>query len=200
MRKLLSSLKVILLAAILVVSGTVIYFTYTDASTVGFSDEGKMDLELKGQSVKAQTFQLINVIPGDNGRGCNRLVNAGNLISDLSISFCEVVNTPGTSGEFADGSGDLGIEAVAAVYIDVDVSGDWNNGDIGLKTDETTYSYPSVLDYDYINNYSNRSWNSIVTIDTSDSCDFVIFWRIPISAGNEIQGDRISFDIIFTVE
>jgi hypothetical protein len=200
MRRILSSLKVITLAAILVIGGTIVYFAHTEASAVGFSDEGKMDLELNEQDSKAQTFQLINVAPGDSGRGSNRLVNAGNLIGNLSINFCEVVNTTGTNGEYADGSGDLGAEAVVAIYVDVDVNGNWNSGDIGLKSDETTYSYPLVLNYDYINNYSDKSWNSIKTIDTSDNDDFVILWGIPVSAGNEIQGDGISFDITFTLE
>ncbi len=200
MRKILNSLKLILIAAVFVIVGTMGYFAYSETSTVGFSDDGKMDLEINGQCSTAQTFQLINVAPGDNGRGSNGLVNAGNLAGELSICFCELVNTPGTSGEYADGSGDLGAKAEIAVYVDVDVSGNWNSDDTGLKSDGTTYSYPVALDYDCIDSYGGISWNSIKIIDISDTDDFVLLWRVPVSVGNEIQGDSIKLGISFNLE
>jgi len=90
--------------------------------------------------------------------------------------------------------------AQIAVYIDVDSSNSWTAGDIGLKSDGTTYANPTALDYDEIDNYGGETWDAIETLATSASDKFTVLWQIPGSAGNEIQGDSVSFDITFTLE
>ena len=150
MKSVLKSMFVVLLGVLLLSGAPFANFSTAEASTGIISDERKLDLEISGDGLTAQTFQLSNVAPGDSGQGVNSLFNAGDLVGELSISFSEVRNIPGTIGEYADGSGDLGANIEIAVYIDVDVSGDWNSGDIGLRSDGTTYSHPAPLNYDYL--------------------------------------------------
>ena len=89
-----------------------------------------------------------------------------------------------------------------AAYIDVDQSGDWSTGDIGLKNDGSTYANPTALDYQTIDSYSGNSWDAIETMAASAADDLIILWDIPIggSADNTYQGDSVSFDITFTLE
>ena len=128
------------------------------------------------------------------------LANVGSLNGELDVEFSAITNTGGTSGEYGDGSGDLGGVAEIAVYLDVDQSGTWTDGDIGLKSDGTTYNHPTALDYDTIDNYDSESWDAVETMAASAADDFVALWRVPTSAGNNIQGDCVSFDVTFTLE
>ncbi len=110
-----------------------------------------------------------------------------------------MTNTPGVIGDRVDGTGDLGANMEIAVYIDVDGGGDWNSGDIGLRSNGATYTYPTALEYDAVDNYSGVTWNAIKSMTASAARDFIIIWRIPITVGNEIQGDSVSFDISFFI-
>ena len=87
-----------------------------------------------------------------------------------------------------------------AMYIDVDQSGDFNAGDIGLKADGTVYSYPATLQYDTIDNYGSTIWDAAASMASTAQYDITIDWEVPTSAGNNIQGDAVSFGILFTLE
>ncbi|OQX50333.1 hypothetical protein B5M47_03915 [candidate division CPR3 bacterium 4484_211] len=91
-----------------------------------------------------------------------------------------------------------------ALYIDVDESGDWSTNDIGLKFDGTKYINTGsvALNYNAIDNYSGAVWNNVYNglMTAGDQDDFVIDWKIPTSATNDIQGDALKFDITFTLE
>ena len=200
MKRIPKSLIGVLLTILLMSGSTLSYSSYAEASAGTSPASGKPDLKIISDGAAACIFQLPNVAPGDSGHGSNKLVNVGSLAGELGVGFSEVINTPGTSGEYADGSGDLGANAEIAVYIDVDASGDWNGGDIGLKSDGTTYSHPTALDYDAIDNYGGVSWNAVETMTASAADDFIVMWRIPITVGNEIQGDSVSLDITFVLE
>jgi hypothetical protein len=141
------------------------------------------------------------VAPGDSGTGSSTLANVGSLSGELDIATSAVVNTSGAGGtEYEGGSGELGASAQIAMYLDVDQSGSWTAGDIGLMSDGNTYTLPAALDYDEIDNYSSETWDAVETMDATASDDIVVNWQVPAGAGNEIQGDEVSFDITFTLE
>jgi len=200
MKRLLGLLIGTLFAVLLVSGSSLAYFSYVEASDGNSSARGTPELEIVSDGSAVCTFQMSGVVPGNSGRSRNRLINAGSLAGGLGVRFSAVVNTPGTSGEYADGSGDLGAYAEIAVYIDVDRSEKWDRGDIGLKSDATTYSHPTALDYDAVDNYGGVGWDMVATMTGSAAHDFIIMWRIPTTAGNEIQGDSVSFDITFILE
>ena len=166
----------------------------------GFSGSSlDLDLNIDGGDVAVTTFSASNIVPGDSSYGRSELSNVGTLDGVLDVAFSAITNTGGTSGEYGDGSGDLGGVAEIAVYLDVDQSGDWTAGDIGLKSDGTTYSHPTALNYDTINSYDRESWDDVEPLLVAAADDFVALWRVPTSGSNDIQGDCVSFDVTFTL-
>ncbi len=184
----------------LVVGGTLAYFTDEETSANNYLTAGTLDLNIEGGNVAVDTFQVDAAGPGDSGNGQSALANVGSYDGELDIAFSTVTNTPGSGGtEYEGGSGELGGVATIAVYIDKNSNSTFDTGDIGLKSDGTTYT-PSTLDYDTIDSYSGESWDAVTVIANGDTDDFVVEWQVPTSAGNEIQGDSVSFDVTFTLE
>jgi spore coat-associated protein N len=180
--------------------GTYAYFSDTESSTNNVLTAGTLDLNIDGGDVAVTTFSASAVAPGDSGSGSSTLANVGSMSGELDIATSAVTNTPGVGGEFGGGSGELGSSAQIAMYLDVDQSGAWNAGDIGLKSDGTTYSSPTALDYDVIDNYASETWDAVETMNTSAADDIVVNWQVPTTADNTIQGDSVSIDITFTLE
>lgn len=194
------SLIVVFCVFLFLIASPSTQFNRAEASDRIFSNGSRLNLDITDTGSVTQIFQLHNVAPGDSGEGIGRLVNAGELAGELSISFSEVRNTPGTTGDNVNSSGYLSANIEIAIYIDVDASGDWNGGDTGLRSDSTTYSFPTDLYYDYLENYGGICWERVMIMNASDVNDFVILWRVPITVGNESQGSSLDFDIIFLLE
>jgi spore coat-associated protein N len=193
------------IAALLVIgtvsSGTWAYFTDTEQSVNNSLTAGTLDLNIDGGNVAVTTFSASAVAPGDSGDGGSTLSNVGTMDGELDITFSAITNTGGSSGEYGDGVGNLGASAEIAVFIDIDQSTQWTAGDIGLKSDGTTYSFPTPLDYATINSYDSVSYNAVIaSMATSAADDFRVQWRVPDTAGNNIQGDSVSFDVTFVLE
>lgn len=200
MERLLKPVISLLFAVILISGGTFAYSGYAKADAIVMPDTGKPGLKITRDGSRVCAFEVPNAVPGASGRSSNRLVNVGKHAGELGVSFSPITNTPGAIGEHSDGSGDLGANTEIAVYIDINASGDWDSGDVGLRSDGATYRYPTALDYDAMDNYGGIRWNAIESMIASAACDFTIMWYIPITVGNEIQGDSVSFDITFFVE
>jgi hypothetical protein len=174
--------------------------TFANTDTSIMTDTGKMTLKILNGDPQTYSFQMDNAQPGAIGVITKRLMNAGSRAGELGVSFSPVVNTPGTTGKYADGKGDLGANIEMAAYIDADASGTWSPGDIGLRSDGTSYSNLPALSYDALNNYSGLGWYSIKSMNASVVYNFVIMWRIPVTVGNDIQGDSVNFDMAFVLE
>lgn len=201
MKKILGLTIAALMVMVLVGGGTWAYFSDTESSDNNSLTGGTLDLNINGGNAAVTTFSATNVAPGDSGSGTVTLNNAGTLNGELDIVFSAITNTPGAGGtEYEGGSGELGANAQIAVYIDLDESGTWNAGDIGLKSDNTTYAYPATLNYATVNSYGSVTWNAVQTMTASAQDKFAILWQVPTSAGNDIQGDGLSFGITFRIE
>ena len=201
MKKILGLAIAALIVIALVGAGTWAYFSDTESSANNSLTAGTLDLNVDGGDTAVTTFSVTGKAPGDSGNGSTTLANAGDFSGELDIAFSAITNTPGAGGtEFEGGSGELGAVAQIAVYIDVDSSDTWTSGDIGLKSDGTTYNHPTALDYAVIDNYGSDSFDAVETMATSASDKFVVMWQVPTSAGNNIQGDSVSFDVTFTLE
>jgi hypothetical protein len=188
-----------LLAGLLMIGSTLTYFSYAEAYAAPMPDTDRQSLKIGGDLSPVGTFNVSGLVPDANGRNSIRLVNDGDRTGQLGVSFSVINNTPGSIGEFADGTGDLGANLEIAVYIDVDGSGDWNSGDIGLRSNGDTYACPTALEYNAMDNYSDITWNSIESMTASTAQDFIIMWRIPFTVGNEIQDDSANLDISFFI-
>ena len=200
MKKIVGLTIAVLLIIGLVGAGTYAYFSDTESSTNNTLTAGTLDLNIDGGNIAVTTFTASAVAPGDSGSGNSTLANVGSMSGELDVTTSAVTNTPGAGGEFGGGSGELGASAQIAMYLDIDQSGSWNAGDIGLQSDGTTYSFPTALNYDVIDNYASETWNAIETMANAASDDIIVNWQVPASADNSIQGDSVSFDITFTLE
>jgi len=200
MKKILGLAVAALLVMTLVGSGTWAYFSDTETSADNTLVAGTLDLNINGGNAAVYTFQVSNKAPGDSGSGSSTLANEGSLDGELDVELTDVTNTPGEDGEFGSGDGELGANTEIAIYIDVNQNGNWNNGDIGLKWNGNTYSHPTDLDYAPIDDYADAIWDAVETMAPSAPDDIIILWRIPAEVDNEIQGDSVTFDVIFTIE
>lgn len=195
------------LAALLITGiiggATFAYFSDTESSTGNTLTAGTLDLNIDGGDIAITTFNVSTAAPGDSGSGSSTLTNAGTMAGELDIATSAITNTGAASGstEYGDDSGDLGASAQIAMYLDIDQSGTWNAGDVGLMSDGTTYAFPTALDYDIINAYDTETWNAVVAdMAASAADDIIVNWQVPTGAGNAIQGDSVSFDITFVLE
>lgn len=201
MKKIIGLTVAALLIIGIIGGGTFAYFSDTETSVSNTLTAGTLDLNINGGDIAVTTLSVSDVAPGDSGSDNSTLANIGSLLGELDISTTEVTNTPGAGGtEYEGGSGELGANAELAMYIDVDQSGDWSAGDIGLKTDNTTYTHPTALDYAIFDNYASLSWDATENLSASASDDFRMLWQVPTGAGNDIQGDSVSVNITFVLE
>lgn len=174
------------------------YLGSDENGTEGNLNEEVFKLKV-GTGLAAEVLNMTNVAPGNNGSYVYHLENAGRLSGALSFSIPLVNNIAGTTGKFADGRGDLGRSVEMAFYLDMDTSGNWSQGDIGLNADCGTYRYQPSLYYACLDNYNGANWDNVTTLVSNSRLNLVTVWQIPVTSGNEIQGDSASFDISFTL-
>ena len=201
MKKILGLAVAALLVMGLVGGGTWAYFSDPEASGTNSLTAGTLDLEVEGGSEGTPViFSVSDLKPGDNSVSLGDLENVGNLPGEFDIAIGALSEVAGASGEFAGGT-DLGTNLDVAIYLDIDESGTWTSGDIGLtNADNTTYNHPTALDYQSIGSYASKSWDAIYTMGASDTDDIAIAYQIGTGVGNSIQGDAAEFTITFTLE
>jgi spore coat-associated protein N len=200
MKKILGLTVAALLVMGLVGGGTWAYFSDTETSQNNSLTAGTLDLTIGGGNTAVTTFSATAVKPGDSGTGSSVLANTGSMNGTLGITFSAISNTSGGTAEFNNGTGDLGANTEMAVYIDVDQSGAFNAGDIGLKADGTTYTSVGGLQYASIDSYGGKSYAAVETLANGAADSFAVAWNVPTTAGNSIQGDAVSFDVTFTLD
>ncbi len=204
MRKMFGFTVAVLLILALAATGTFAYFTDTETSEDNTISMGTLDLKINNADIPYTILSVTDKKPGDSGSGSTTLKNAGSLTGELDIASSVVANTPGGGGtEYEGGSGELGGVALLAVYLDVDQSGGWNAGDIGLKSDETTYVFPTALNYATIDSYSNKNWGGTSGVEqmlANATDDVFLLWQVPTGGTNTIQGDSVSIGFSFVLE
>jgi len=202
MKKILGLTVVALLVIGMVSSGTWAYFSDVETSVDNSLTAGTLDLNIDGVNEAVTTFSESAVAPGDSGSGSSTLSNVGSMGGELGITFSAITNTPGAGGgEYEGGTGELGGVAEIAVYLDIDQSGTFTDGDIGLDAAiDTTYLFAAGLQWNTIDSYDGITWDAVETMVASAADNFRVEWRVPTSADNTIQGDSVSFDVTFTLE
>jgi hypothetical protein len=170
------------------------------ANDLDFSDT--LDLRLNGGE---QDFHILNNLcnlsPGDSENPSLKLENAGGMTGSLDIRMSPIVNTGARrTSEFADGKGDLGGVLEAAPWIDLDKNGVFDRGkDIALDA-EGTFATDS-LKWNTLNSFGGKTWVNVLPEMTGGSvCLFFFSWRLPKTAGNNIQGDSTDFETGFDLK
>ena len=196
------------IAALLVIGtvsgGTWAYFTDTEQSVNNSLTAGTLDLNIDGGDIAVTTFSASAVAPDDSGSGSSELSNVGSMDGELDITFSAITNTGGAGGtQYEDGVGNLGDIAEITVYLDINQNGSFDAGDIELNTTGANpYANPgnTTLDYVTINSYDSVSYDAVIaSMATGAADDFRVLWRVLDTAGNNIQGDSVSFDVTFVL-
>lgn len=213
MKKILGLTLAAVLIMVTVGFGTWAYFSDIESSTNNTIAAGTLDLTIAGGSGSPNysiLASLSNKGPGDSGSGNVTIKNIGSMTGELDMSTSAVTNIGGSGGtEFEDSIGNLGANVTMVLWIDIDKSGTWSNGDIVLVSDNTTVTRtggsPADLSSYYapVNSYASKSWGGSAGIRqmvTNDEHYVYIQWNIATSVGNSIQGDSFSFTLNFILE
>jgi spore coat-associated protein N len=196
----------------LVGGGTWAYFSDVETSTGNTLTAGTLDLNVDGGNSAVTTFTAAGLKPGDNNNSSNAvtlLTNNGSLPGKLSISAGNITHSAGSIPGDTDiaPTDSLYTTATMAIYIDVDSSGAWSDGDIGLESDNTTYTYTDTTDITTspyqatINSYASASWSNVIDpMATTAQVQFGVDYIVPSGATNAIQGGSVSIDFTFTLD
>jgi predicted ribosomally synthesized peptide with SipW-like signal peptide len=214
MKKIIGLTVAALMVMGLVGGGTWAYFSDPEVSQGNVLAAGTLDLHIGGGDSNVQILSVSNAYPGVTDNGSTVLNNNGNLAGYLDISF-DVVSDMGGSGgtEYennpGEGNGDLDAEATIAIWLDINESDDFDDGDIllGYPSDNTTTrdsGSPATPTKIAITSYDGVSWNDVMTLDekdgTNDEATLVIDYLVPTTATNAIQGDSVTANMTFTLE
>lgn len=173
-----------MLAVALVGGGVYAYFNDTENSTGNSFTAGTLNLTLNDGA--AQSISFAAVKPGDSGVDNFKLNNVGSVDGHLYASVQNIVNGAGTTPEPepTPDNGELAASMHVVVWSDLD-------GDKVQDAGEAV-AYDGLLS------------GATVSIDmgalAAGGMTYLGFaWDIPTSVGNEIQGDTVTFDIVFTL-
>lgn len=173
------------LAVALVGGGVYAYFSDTESSTGNSFTAGTLDLRLNDNVAKSISFS--NVKPGDSGVDNFKLNNVGNVNGHLYASVQNIVNGPGTTPE-PEPTPDNG-ELATSMHVVI-----WND----LDGDNVQDAGESVA-------YNGLLSGAAINIDmgalaAAGQTYLGFAWDIPYATvGNEIMGDVVTFDIVFTL-
>jgi hypothetical protein len=190
-------------AAIIAVS-LLSYWTFSgdvQAQADGQVIKGTLDLRINDRQKDVKILDnLNNVMPGESGSRYLTLKNAGSGSGSLDIRITSMINTGGSGGtRYEDGIGNLGDVAEIAPWIDQNEDGVFNPS-LDLALSSSGLAGASTLQWTNISSFNEKSWIKVLSgLESGSQVRFYINWRIPAEAGNEIQGDSVSFDVVFVL-
>jgi hypothetical protein len=179
---------------------------YSDQNTSNGNelDSGTLLLSLTNHPYLTSVLFPAGIKPGNNALTNHSIENAGTLDGNLNIAVLNVVNTEGTDSRFQIGGlGDLGDAVNIALWIDRDKDGTFNSGDIELEQTGNAIAYDvstnSIVTYSPINSYNNVAWSNVLEMVPAESDNVSISWNLPSTTTNDVQGDKVSFSIQYTL-
>jgi len=207
MKKILGLTIAALLVMALVGGGTWAYFSDVEQTTANIFTAGTLDLQLSDSSVLVGSVS--DLAPGSGETtpllGDVTLTKAGNVLGTLDIAFdTAVVNpenyaaatdeaeafdatfNPGGDSDTSGDTGELGANALIALFIDVDESADWSDGDIGLESDSSTYAFTDVA---AISATSDASASTTILSDTDHgaAADALVGMMLQLTVADEAR-------------
>ena len=208
MKKILGLTIAALLVMALVGGGTWAYFSDVEQTTANIFTAGTLDLQLSDTSVL--TGSVSNLAPGTGETtpllGDVTLTKAGSVNGTLDIAFDTTVlnpenydsnldeaeaydatDNPGGDSVTTEGdTGELGANALIALFIDVDGGGVWTSGDIGLASDNSIYHFGDVT---ALSATCEASASTTVLTDTGHGAavDALIGMMLQLTAANEAR-------------
>jgi predicted ribosomally synthesized peptide with SipW-like signal peptide len=222
MKKILISLLLIGVISAVVGGGVHAIFNDTEIANANSFTSGTLNMQVGSVDPCTQKLTFSNIKPTDANTAATWLTtNLGTINGTLSITLSTITNNENVvnnveiaSGESSNNTvGDLGQLLKMAFWMDVDKNGGWSSGDYYLSSSGTKVSWASgttlpVAAYDFLNNYSGKSWTNVQTINgTADAGNFCVEYNFPNNGGgipgnladNRAQSDSCVFDITFVL-
>ena len=173
------------LAIALLGGGVYAYFSDSENSDNNNFTAGTMDLTLNDGGAAA--ISLSNVAPGDSGLSMYTLRNIGTIDGNLQVSIANLENLPGSNPE-PEGPGDIG-NLAQSIHVHF-----WMDDGDGIVNGAETLMYDGFLI-----GVTIPSTSSLLA--AGQSTYLAMAWSIDYnSVGNEIQGDIVNFDLVFTLQ
>jgi predicted ribosomally synthesized peptide with SipW-like signal peptide len=181
MKKILISLSVILAAAAIIAGGTYAYFSDTETSIGNTFSAGTLNLTIDGLNSPLPHFTLNNVKPGDSGNYEVKFKNEGTIagahffIKVLNLTDSEGLNPESETGDKSEsGPGELS-----------------SNVQITVTDGTTSYFSGTLKALSLLSNGVEIAGG----LAADSEKEITLSASIPGEAGNDIQGDTLSFDI-----
>jgi len=145
------------------------------------AEDNPVDLVLGGEG--ATSWNIVNTKPGDSGIKTVELHNAGSVDGFVTIWVSDIISTEGMNPESE--MGDTTQPGELTDYLLLNLSADGLSANINLPA--IINNLPQGADGpDYI---------EIIPLKVGDTVNLQWEWELPTQAGNDVQGDGISFTI-----
>lgn len=178
MNKLLTSLLMITIATSLVATGTYAYFSDIEVSTDNTFTAGTLDLIVNTEEPLSSHFTVGDLYPGWSGYIFISVTNSGSIPGVLTVEITNLVDK-----EIINPDAD--IEAVAGV----------------LSEEFYIFMFEGIYLYDIgVLSAVPSEGISLGGIGATTTRHFLLAGLIDDAVGNGIQGDKVSFDIVVTLE
>ena len=152
-------------------AGTMAYFTDAESSTDNTVQTGTLDLKLGGDDTTVTFLDARGISPGDSGSDSVAIENHGSLDGTIEIDLTAVQSTDKNGGE-----GDLDD------YLLV-------RAEVGSE---------EVISEDTVDSLSTGAITvSDDTVGANSSKAFALYWDLPSSTPNKVQGDSVRLDFTF---
>lgn len=196
-KKVLLSLMVLGLVALLISISSFAYFSDTEDSTSNSFSAGTLNLTLTdlsddGSESETLTWVYTNLKPTDSGGATLTVENNGTVAGTLDLSSISIIDAEGTNPE-SETAGGNGLSDLLTVHVFFDVDGD-GTYDVGTDTDiygtSASFAQFSAMAASYDSDYA---------LAASGTVYLTLNYNWPSSANdNDAQGDITTFT--FTVE
>jgi len=145
------------------------------------AEDNPVDLVLGGEG--ATSWNIVNVEPGDSGIKTVGLHNAGSKNGFITIWVSDIISTEGMNPESE--TGDTTQPGELANHLLLGISS--NRISTNLKLPTTIYKLPQSV--------TSPNYLEIIPLKSGDTANLQWKWSLPTQAGNDVQGDGISFTI-----
>lgn len=191
-KKILASVFIIGLLAFAMGWGTYSYFSDTETSTGNKFKAGTLNLRVGGNDPTTWSVTISNIKPGDNGTIEVPFTVEGTMKGYVDVKITNIENSGGSTPEPepTPDNGELGSKLLVTA--------------IQMNSWKMKWSTPKSF------NYLNDKWwwkDGLLGAFPVDGLTYTppytdsikIFWELPETVGNKVQGDILTFDIEFTL-
>jgi len=145
------------------------------------AEDNPVDLVLGGEG--ATSWNIVNTKPGDSGIKTVELHNAGSVDGFVTIWVSDIISTEGMNPESETGDTTQPGELTDSLLLNLSADGLSANVNLPAIINNLPQS---VTCSDYI---------ELIPLKAGDTVDLQWDWDLPAQAGNDVQGDGISFTI-----